>query len=316
MNVMYNQISFIQLQYVLALAKHQHFKKAAEASNVTQPTLSMQLQKLEEQIGLVLFDRKAVPISPTPAGKLFIKQAEKVFFEVDKLKQVIEDQKESITGNFRIGALPTIAPYLFPRIVPGITEHFDQISIDAFEKTTAQLVQQLLHGELDIGIMVTPNDEQHLKFFPIYREEFVLYISHHHDLFHKQEIDASELNPNDVWVLEEGHCFREQVLNICGNKEGQTGKFTYRSGSLEALKRLVDKYGGITLLPEMAIEDFDSNSLKHVKRLKAPLPVREVSLAVHENFSKMTMVDKLSKVIKNSLPFNLQEKNNIRIIKY
>lgn len=313
---MYNNISLIQLQYVLALAKHQHFKKAAEASNVTQPTLSMQLQKLEEQIGLVLFDRKAVPITPTASGNLFIKQAEKILNEVDRLKQVIEDQKEAITGTFKIGVLPTIAPYLLPRIVPGITENFAQIQINAFEKTTESLVKEIKDGELDIGLMVTPYESSSLKFFPVYKEEFLLYVSHRHKLFEKNEIDAAELNPEDVWVLQEGHCFREQVLNICGNKQGQTGKFSYRSGSLEALKRLVDKYGGITLLPELAVEDFDSNSMKHIRKIKPPTPVREVSIVVHENFAKMALIKKLSALIKNSLPFNLQEKNNITLIKY
>ncbi|MGK7391250.1 MAG: LysR substrate-binding domain-containing protein [Candidatus Cyclobacteriaceae bacterium M2_1C_046] len=313
---MYNNISIIQLQYVTALARHQHFKKAAEACSVTQPTLSMQLQKLEEQIGLILFDRKSVPITPTPSGKPFIKQAEQVLFELDKLKQVVEDQKEAITGSFEIGALPTIGPYLFPRIIPGITKQFSQININAFEKTTEDLVQELQSGILDIGIMVTPYEAENLRFFPVYKEEFLLYISHRHKLFEKQEIDASELNPQEIWILQEGHCFREQVLNICGAKEGHAGNFSYRSGSLEALKRLVDKYGGITLLPELAVEDFDANSIKHLRRIKPPKPVREVSLAVHENFAKITLIKKLVSVIQNSLPFNLQDKNNFKLIRY
>lgn len=313
---MYNNISLIQLQYVIALARHQHFKKAAEACSVTQPTLSMQLQKLEEQVGLVLFDRKAVPITPTPSGKTFVKQAEQILFQMDKLKQVVEDQKEAITGSFEIGALPTIGPYLLPRIVPGITENFSQININAFEKTTENLVQELQSGKLDIGIMVTPYEAPNLKFFPVYKEEFLLYVSHRHKLFEKQEIDASELDPEEIWILQEGHCFREQVLNICGTKKGQAGKFSYRSGSLEALKRLVDKYGGITLLPELAVEDFDANSMKHLRKIKPPTPVREVSLVVHENFAKITLINKLISVIQNSLPFNLQEKNDIKIIQY
>ena len=313
---MYYNISLIQLKYVTALARHQHFKKAAEACNVTQPTLSMQLQKLEEQVGLVLFNRKSVPITPTDSGNLFIKQAEKILFEVDKLKQVVEDQKDEISGDFKLGALPTIAPYLFPLIIPDITDQFSKVRINAFEKTTDALVEELKSGALDIGLMVTPYEAADLKFFPVYKEEFLLYISHRHKLFECNEIDAADLNPEDVWVLQEGHCFREQVLNICGSKQGQTGKFSYRSGSLEALKRLVDRYGGITLLPEMAVEDFSSNSMKYIRKLKSPSPVREVSLVVHQNFAKMGMVKKLITVIKNSLPFNLQEKNNIRIIRY
>jgi LysR family hydrogen peroxide-inducible transcriptional activator len=313
---MINQVSFVQLQYVLALAEHKHFKKAAEACNVTQPTLSMQLQKLEDQLGLILFDRKSLPIVPTTAGRQVVQQADKILQEVNKLRQVVENQKDEISGEYRIGILPTIAPYLLPRIVPAITEQMPLVFLSAFEKTTDQVVKDLHVGHLDIGIMVTPYEDKQLHFVPLYKEEFVLYVSHRHKLFDKQVIRADELNPDDIWVLEEGHCFREQVINICGKKEGQSGRFSYKSGSLEALKRLVDKYGGITLLPEFAIEDLDSNSMKHVRKLAAPYPVREVNLVVHKNFAKMALVKKLKNIIQTALPFNLQEKNNIKVISY
>ena len=313
---MINQISLVQLQYVLALAEHQHFKKAAEACHVTQPTLSMQLQKLEEQIGLILFDRKAMPIVPTPAGRQVVEQAEKILQEVNKLRQVVGSQKDEISGLFRIGILPTIAPYLLPRIVPSMIDKMPFVSLHASEKTTEQLVKELHGGQLDVGIMITPYDDKLLDFTPVYDEEFVLYVSHRHKLFNKQVIEATEIDPNDMWVLEEGHCFSEQVMNICGRKEGQAGRFSYKSGSLEALKRLVDKYGGITLLPELATEDFDNNSMKHVRKLASPYPVREVSIVVHRNFAKMALVEKMKTIIRDSLPFNLQEKNEIKKINY
>lgn len=313
---MINQISLVQLQYVLALAEHQHFKKAAEACYVTQPTLSMQLQKLEDQLGLILFDRKALPIVPTAAGREVVRQAGNIIQEVNKLRQVVENQRDEISGQFRIGILPTIAPYLLPRIIPTVTEQLPLININAFEKTTDQMVREIHANQLDIGIMVTPYEDKLLHFESLYREEFLLYVSHRHKLFGKDIIKSEELDPEDIWVLEEGHCFREQIINICGRKQNHSGRFTYKSGSLEALKRLVDRYGGITLLPEMAIDDFDSNSMKHVRKIAPPTPVREVSLVVHNNFAKMALVKKLKSVIQNTLPFSLQEKNDIKIIKY
>ena len=313
---MINQISLVQLQYVLALSEHKHFKKAAEACSVTQPTLSMQLHKLEDQLGLVLFDRKALPIVPTAAGYHVVQQAEKILQEVNKLRQVVENQKDEISGEYRIGIIPTIAPYLLPRVVPTITEQMPFVYLNASEIITDQIVRDLHSGKLDIGIMVAPYEDRQLHFVPLYREEFVLYVSHRHKLFEKQIIDAEELNPEDIWVLEEGHCFREQVINICGRKQGQSGTFSYKSGSLEALKRLVDKYGGITLLPEFAIEDMDNNSLKHVRKLAPPYPVREVNLVVHKNFAKMALVEKLKNIIQSALPFNLKEKNDIKVISY
>lgn len=313
---MINQISLIQLQYILALAEHKHFKKAAEACHVTQPTLSMQLQKLEEQLGLILFDRKSAPIVPTPAGQLVVQQARHILEEVDKLHQVVENQKDEISGSFKLGVLPTIAPYLLPRIVPEMASQLPMINLQAFDKTTDQIVKDLHSGQLDLGLMVTPFDDPALELIPVYREEFVLYISHRHKLFNQQVIDQDDLDPNEIWVLEEGHCFGEQVLNICGRKDDANKKFSYKSGSLEALKRLVDKYGGMTLLPELAVEDFDANSMKHVRKINAPYPVREVSIAVHKNFHKMALVKKLASLIKDALPFNFQEKSETKLITY
>lgn len=305
-----------QLEYIIALDTYRHFGKAAEKCFITQPTLSMQINKLEDNLGVKIFDRSRQPVVPTELGTSILAQARKVVNEAKKMEELIEDQKSEVAGDLRIGIIPTIAPYLIPLFASSFLKKYPGINMHVEELLTADTLYKIKSEALDVGIIVGPIDDQSIREIPIYYEKFLVY-THQTNLEEDKLVDGKELEQHELWLLNEGHCFREQVLNICQNRN-LDNILNYKSGSLEALKRMVDKQGGITLLPELATLDLSQEDKRKLRIFKKPTPFREVCLVMKRDFLKRRLIEALQKEILDNLPASIgnREENELQVIKW
>lgn len=305
-----------QLEYIIALDAYRHFGKAADNCFITQPTLSMQINKLEENLGVKIFDRSRQPVMPTELGKQIVLQARKIINEVKKMEELIDDQKDILSGSLRIGIIPTIAPYLIPLFATSFLKKYPEIQLSVEEQLTADTIDKLKSEEIDVGIVVGPIEDSSLRELPVYYEKFLAYASDL-DLELGAEIQDDDLDTDRLWLLNEGHCFREQVLSICKNRNTDN-ILNYQSGSLESLKRMVDKQGGVTLLPELATLDLNLEDQKNLHAFKRPTPFREVVIILKRDYLKKRMIDALQQEIVENLPQFMQDRpeNELRIVKW
>lgn len=303
-----------QLEYIVALDTHRHFSKAAEACFVTQPTLTMQLKKLEEEIGVMLFDRKKHPLAPTPAGEQIVAKARQIIREVNDLKNLLSNEIERFEGTYRLGVIPTIAPYLVPKLLSGFSEKYPDTHLVVEEMKTSRIIEALRRDELDLGILVTPLNEPLLREEVLYYEPFLVYSSLDNKMASKKDLTTKDLPDEGLFLLNEGHCFREQMLNLCDRRSGASSNFSYESGSLETLMRMVKEMKGYTLVPELAVKhELDS---PHVSRFKSPEPVREVSLVTHNTFAKEGLLDALRKEVLAFIPNRFEQNDNFFRVKW
>lgn len=303
-------MTLVQLEYIVALDTYRSFGIAAEKCFVTQPTMSMQVHKLEEELGIKLFDRTKQPISPTDIGIEVIEQARKILKESYKLKELISDQKNVISGELRIGIIPTMAPYLMPQIISAFMKKYPDVQLVIWEYMTDQIVSELKNGLLDCGILSTPLEDKSLQESPLFYESFVAYLSKSSPLTSKKNLQASDIDLDDLWLLNEGHCMRNQILNICKRKKSNEVKaFEYNTDSVETLKRMVEMNKGITLLPELSISDFSVKQLDRIRYFKSPQPTREISIVTHRNFLKRKLIMALEKEILDAIPKRMRSKN-------
>jgi LysR family transcriptional regulator, hydrogen peroxide-inducible genes activator len=287
-----------QLEYIVALDIHRNHAKAANFCNVTQPTLSMMVKKLEDELGVKIFD-KAQPLKPTASGEIIISRARIILQEIKNLKEFIRDEKDSIEGEFRLGVIPTLAPYLLPKFLNEFLEKHPGTSFTVMELQTEEIVRLLKTNRLDVAILVTPLDDREIREIPIFYEPILLYTSENLKYFQQEKVNLKSLSFENLLLLEEGHCFRGQVENLCSAKEKKvTSQLNYQSGSFETLKAMVDNNYGYTLIPELAV----NSKNKHVKHFLSPEPVREVSLAVHNGFVKEMLLIKLRDAILKAIP--------------
>lgn len=307
-------MTLTQLEYIVALDSHRHFALAAEKCFVTQPTLSMQIQKLEEELGVKIFDRTKQPVIPTEIGTNIITQARITLREAYLIKQMINDQKDTLSGDLRIGIIPTLAPYLLPALYKSMRDKYPHLNLIIKESITEDVIYELKNNRLDCGIVVTPLKDPSIKEDILFYEELFVYVSKKNALSDKKYVLASEIDPNELWLLEEGHCFRSQVLNICELKKSSDFHFKYETGNIETLKRMVDKSNGITILPELAVMEFSKARLKLVKRLKQPSPAREVSLVTHRYHIKTKLIKTLREEIVNIVPVQMQKLQHKKIV--
>ena len=260
-----------QLEYIVALATHQHFGKAAEACFVTQPTLSMMVQRLEEELDVKIFDRSRQPVIPTAVGQEIIDQARQLLREAASLHEIAQASKSTIAGELRLGIIPTLSPYLLPLFLPAFVKKYPEVKLKISERTTALIVEMLQAGALDAGILVTPLQNSSMRETPLFYEPFVVYSAKDYG---KEFLLPEDIDPNQLLLLEEGHCLRSQILNICALRSKTDQHVEYEAGSLETLKQLVDVNNGITILPELATLYLSKEQLKKVKRLAQPEPGR------------------------------------------
>ncbi|MFD2554879.1 hydrogen peroxide-inducible genes activator [Sphingobacterium tabacisoli] len=308
-------MTLVQLEYVIAVDTYRSFVAAAEKCFVTQPTLSMQIQKLEESLGVKIFDRSRQPVIPTEVGKRIIKQARAVLTESKKITEILQEAKGELEGEFRIGVIPTVAPYLLPGVITSFLKKYPKVQLQVWEYTTERIIQELKAGTLDCGILSTPLLDNTILETPLFYETFVAYVSEKSTLFDKKMLGYDDLSQEKLWLLNEGHCMRGQVLNICNYKhnQGANGTFEYNTGSVETLKRMVEINDGLTILPELSILGYNEDQLGHVRYFKAPEPVREISIVTTHNYVKKMAVKVLKDEILTVVPerFKSNKKKDI-----
>lgn len=299
-----------QFEYIIALDEYRHYVTAAEHCYVSQPNLTMQVKKLEEEIGVRIFDRDKKPLQPTEIGKEIILRARQILRESKQLKEFVTHEKETLEGEYTVGIIPTLAPYLLPLFLPSFIKENPKIHLKIRELQTSQIISQLENGIIDIGILVTPLNESSIREIPVFYEPFLLYLPEKHRFLNEKPMLAEDLDPSEVLVLDEGHCFREQALSICkGAKQGSSIGFEYQSGSIEALKSLVQKGVGYTLVPELSVSQLLDNV--HIRRFTNPEPVREVSIAVHNSYIKESVIQVLKETIQKVIPAQLLEQGSV-----
>ena len=293
-------MTITQLKYVLAVAEHQNFTKAAEHVFVTQPTLSMQIQKLEEELNILIFDRSKKPIELTEVGKKIVNQARNIVNESERMQDVVDQEKGFIGGVFKIGIIPTIMPTLLPMFLKNFTNKYPKVHLKIEELTTSEIITKLNDGHLDAAIAATPLVQEKIKERVIYFEPFVGYVPKSHRLYSKSKLDRSDLDINDILLLEDGHCFRDGVINICKSlkKNTATDSFQLESGSFETLIKLSNEGFGMTLLPYLnTLEIPKEEQKKYLRYFNEPSPAREVSLLYKKSELKMQIIDALYDVI-------------------
>ncbi|NLA63776.1 MAG: LysR family transcriptional regulator [Bacteroidales bacterium] len=300
-----------QLEYIVAVDNHRHFSKAAEASFVTQPTLSMMIQKLEDELGVRIFDRSQTPIEPTDVGRKVIEQARASLAQINQIKEIVEEEKGVIKGVFRLAIIPTVSPYLLPKLMQVHREQKSDIRLVISEMTTNQILSNLAKGTIDGGILATPLHDDRMKERPLYYEKFLAYISPTERFLHaKTSLEEADLNGAKLWLLDEVHCFRTQILNLCNlkNKNIVTSAFTYEAGSIETLINIVDNNDGLTVIPEMALDHLTEKQKLNVRFFDKRSPVREVSLITRKDFLRERLIEIIEDEIRMSVPATLQDK--------
>ncbi|BDD09250.1 transcriptional regulator [Fulvitalea axinellae] len=311
-------ITLAQLEYIVSVDTYRHFVTAAEKCFVTQPTLSMQIKKLEDVLGVVVFDRNKQPIVPTEAGAAIIAQARKVINDARKIDDIIMNFKEQVSGTLRLGIIPTLAPYALPYFVGRFINKHPNVKLEVKELMTHQILDALRRDTIDLGLLVTPLSGKEWVEIPLFYEEFKLYVNEKHKLIGKNKVDIEEIDTEELWLLAEGHCFRNQVINLCPSNTnvGKHSNFQYESGSLETLKKIVDTEGGSTLLPDLATTDIRRHHPERLKPIGSIHPFREVSLIHNKNFAKTKLLDLLINTIKTTIPNRMLQMEQGEIIEW
>ncbi len=291
-------MTITQLQYVLAVAEYQNFTLAAEKSHVTQPTLSMQVQKLEDELDILIFDRGKKPITTTEVGRKIVEQAKNIVNEAERIKDIVDQDKGYIGGEYTLGIIPTVMPTLLPMFLKTFIKRYPNVNLIIREQNTEQLIRNLQDGHIDAGIAATPLEIEFIKERPLYYEPFVGYVPGNHRLSKLDKLNTEDLDISDILLLQDGHCFRDGVLNLCKSTSNQRREhFQLQSGSFETLINLADEDMGMTLLPYLNTLELDDNKKNNLKHFQSPSPAREVSLIYHKSELKIQITEAIIEVI-------------------
>ena len=288
-----------QLEYIIALDKTRHFVRAAEMCGVTQPTLSAMIQKLEDELDCRIFDRSSHPIVPTEVGAMILQQAQVVMFNVHQLKENVLTQKGSVAGSLSLAIIPTVAPYLLPELITLFRRDYVDISLKISEMRTETIIEKLHSAEIDMAILSTPLDDPKILEVPLYYEKFVAYISPNEPLYLQDEVSTNDMQLDHLWVLEEGHCLRNQVFNFCKNK---THSAIYEAGSIDTLVKIVDRNGGYTVIPELHINLLTDVQKQHLRKIVRPEATREIALVIRHDYVREGLMNAVANSIKQIIP--------------
>lgn len=298
-------ISLVQLEYVLALQSQGSFIAAAAHCHVTQPTLSMQLKKLEEELGVLLFDRSKQPLMPTYLGSKIIEQAREALGQVDKIREIINESKGVVKGELNIGIIPTLSPYLLPLFAGEFLRKFPGVQLNIRDLKTEEIISRIKKDQLDVGILVTPTRDPAITESPVFYEEFYVYMDASlAEQVQENHIEIDQLLENKLWLLEEGNCFRNQTFNLCSidQLKYKDINFRYESGNLQTLMKMVDCEGGATLIPQLAADDLSEERKERLRFIGRNHPVREVSTVYSRKFGKLDLIRRLQEEIRSNLP--------------
>ncbi|MEG1586371.1 MAG: LysR substrate-binding domain-containing protein [Bacteroidales bacterium] len=291
-----------QMEYIVAVNKYRHFVTASEQCGVTQPTLSTMIQRLEEELGIKIFDRSKHPVEPTAIGVRIIRQAEVALAEMKRIKELVETETETLSGVLRIGVIPTLAPYLVPDLIRILQEEYPGLILTIHEMTTSGLVGELQKGFIDMMIAATPLDQADFLEIPLYYEKFVAYFSERNP-FPAQSLSAGNMPAENLWVLQEGHCLRDQTFNFCKNYTGYNK--IYEAGSIDTLVKIVDRNGGYSVIPELHLPFLSDRQRKNIREISSPPAVREISLVIRKDFIKERMLNAVANAVKQIIPLEM-----------
>jgi LysR family hydrogen peroxide-inducible transcriptional activator len=292
-----------QLEYVLALDKTRHFVRAAEMCGVTQPTLSAMIQKLEDELDCKIFDRSRQPIETTEIGQQIIKQAQVIIYQANQLKESVQSEKDNLSGVLNLAIIPTIAPYLLPQFIAKFKTLYPEITLKVSEMHTSTIIEKLRVAEIDMAILSTPLDDPKILEVPLYYERFVAYISPNEPIYERTELSATDMPLDKLWVLEEGHCLRNQVFNFCVEKPVQNS--TYEAGSIGTLVRIVDVNGGYTVIPELHVDLLNDEQKKNLREIVKPEATREISVVIRHDFVREGILNAVAECIKEVIPSHM-----------
>lgn len=292
-------MTLIQLEYVLAVANYQNFTIAAEKSFVTQPTLSMQIQKLEKELEIEIFDRSSHPIKLTQIGEIIVNQAKLIIKEARKMEQIVNEEKGMLEGDFVIGVIPTVLPTLIPMFYKVFQKNHPKANLIIRELQTHEIIDALENGGVDFGLAVTPLHEDQIVEKPLFYEPMVAYIPPGHPLHKNMTVKIKDLELESILLLKEGNCFRNNVLNLCDPKHIKSQAVKLDSGNLDTLVKLANEGYGMTVLPLLHTEDLPESSRKNVKYFTEPVPSREVSLIYHQSNLRVSFEQSLIKTIQS-----------------
>lgn len=298
-----------QLEYLLAVAKLKHFGQAAQSCHVSQPSLSMQIQKVEDELGFKIFNRNKKPIELTPKGDIVIAQAQKIISEYHRLLQISREENQELKGEYHLGVIPTLSNSMIPLFVKEFSQKHPKVDLFISELTTENILQRLKLDELDAGLLATPLSEAFLEKFVLFYEGFSVFCSPQHPLLKKTRLQTQDLlNHHDLWILSDGHCFKNQVLNFCGiaNQMNVFSNVHFQSGSLQTLTHLVQTSGGYTFLPQMNIDKMTDHEKSYIRPFSKPIPSREVSLVYRPGHWKQDITLSLSQLIRSLIPESVQ----------
>ncbi len=306
-----------QMEYLIAVDTYRNFASAAKHCYVTQPTLSMQIKKVEEELNVLIFDRSKKPVLTTDVGRQIIAQARIAVNETNRIFELINNQKDEIKGELRIGIIPTISPYLLPLFIADFMHKYPGIDLIIDELVSEQIIQKLNNDTLDAAILVTPINEASIVELPLFYERFLLYISEKHPLMKRNKIDYSDIDTSDIWLLKEGNCFRNQVINMCGDHfTHKRHQLRFEGSSLETIKRIVDSQYGFTIMPELSTLEMTEDQKHKIRSFPSPEPVREVSLIVRRSFMKRKLLTLLQEEIIAHIPKTILKNDKSTIISW
>ncbi len=312
-------MTITQLEYVVAVATYKSFVAAAEKSFVTQPTLSMQIQKLEDELGIKLFDRNKHPIAITAMGEAIVEQARVIIAECDKINELIQNQQNAVGGAFRFAVIPTVAPYILPGLLEHYAAKYPDVKLDVKEMETQQIIAALRNNELDAALLSTPLEQSGIKEYPLFYEPFIAYFSKDEEALKKRLINTDDVDLSRIWLLNEGHCMRNQVIDLCSDqiKRLQAKRpYRYESSNVETLRKMVDANKGLTILPELATFEFSEDQQDRVRYFEDPEPVREISLVTNDHFVKLSLLQTLIDEITEMVPEKMRvQKKNRKVLR-
>lgn len=312
-------MTITQLEYVVAVATYKSFVAAADKCFVTQPTLSMQIQKLEDELGIKLFDRNKHPIAITAMGEAIVAQAQVVLAECEKVHELIQNQQNTVSGSFKFAVIPTIAPYILPGLLEQYSKAFPDVKIQVKEMETHQIIEALRNNELDAALVSTPLEESGIKEYPLFYEPFVAYFSSDEPALKKRLVSADDIQLERIWLLNEGHCMRNQVLDLCSDhitKMQSERAYKYESSNVETLRKMVDKNKGLTVLPELATFEFNDDQIERIRYFEDPEPVREISLITNDHFVRLSLLQSIMDEILKMVPEKMRvQKKNRKVLR-
>lgn len=302
-------MTLTQLKYMIAVAEAGNFTLAAEKSFVTQPTLSMQIQKLEEELGVQIFNRAKKPIRLTKVGSEILIQARKIISESKRMEDVVAQEKGFIGGDFTLGIIPTVMPTLLPMFLNIFLKSYPKVNLKIEELTTENIIKKLEEGKIDAGICATPLKQEKIIERPLYYEPFVAYVPGNHRLAKSSQINVEDLENEDILLLQDGHCFKNQVLSMCSlAKSGMNGRLNLKSGSFETLVNLANEGLGMTLVPYLNANNLSEKNAQNIIHFPAPPPAREISIIYHKSQLKLQIIEALkesiSSVVRGAIAFD------------